>query len=80
MWDLWVFSGDGCQGLDGGKGMGRSDCRLGLYCEGSGQGRWSIGREKSAGGAAGVEKRGLGLIGVGLMRGYKERGDVELGQ
>ena len=35
-------------------------------------GRW--GGEKSAGGAVGVEKRGLGLIGVGLIRG---RGDGE---
>ena len=22
VWELWVFSGDGCQGLDGGKGWG----------------------------------------------------------
>ena len=33
-----------------------------------------LGGEKSAGGAAGVEKRGLGLIGVGLMRGWNDGG------
>ena len=75
MWELWVFSGDGCQGLEGGKGLRGGVCRLGLYWEGSGQGRWSMGRGKECWwGSRGRKKRGLGLIGVGLIRG---RGDGE---
>ena len=55
-----MFSGDGCQGRDGGKGIGGGVCRLGLYWEGSGQGRWSIGWGKECWLGSRGRKKGAG--------------------